>query len=59
MTNVDEGEGFGELAVGVPDEGFGDSGAVFYVAVTEILEVAEAAVFEPEGVVGEGLEVAD
>lgn len=56
---MDKGEGFGQLAVGVPCEGFRDFGAVFEVAVTEVLKVAEAAIFEPESVAGEGLEIAN
>lgn len=56
---VDEGEGFGELTVGVPHEGLRNSGAAFDVAVTEVLEVAESAVFEPESVAGKGLEIAN
>lgn len=37
---VDEGESFGELTIGVPHEGLRNSGAVFDVGVTEVLEVA-------------------
>jgi len=45
---VDEGEGFGQLDEDVPEEGFGDGGAVGGVTVDEIVEVARVAVFEVE-----------
>lgn len=55
MASVDEGEGFGQLSVRMPDEGFRDLGAVFEIAVAEVIQVAKAAVFQPECVAGIGL----
>jgi len=45
---VQEGEGFGELDEGVPEEGFRDLGGVVVVLVDEVLEVAAVAELEEE-----------
>ena len=43
---VEEVEGGEELLVDVPDEGFGQGGAVSFVLVDELVQVASGAVFE-------------
>lgn len=47
VAEVDEGEGFGELEEGVPNEGFGDVSLVRNVGVYQTFEIASAAVVVP------------